>query len=193
MSLKERVYSVLVVSADKAFNSALTALLRELAQDSIHTVSNVSTAKRVIAERGFDFVIVNAAATDDQAVSFSIDAARHAVVLLLVRREFYPATDEKASAHGVFTLAKPTTKDMLITALHWMSSARELLRRSEKKTLSVEEKMEEIRLVNRAKWLLISELKMTEPYAHRYIEKQAMDRCVSKREIAEQIIRQYSR
>ena len=52
-----------------------------------------------------------------------------------------------------------------------------------------EEKMNEIRLVNRAKWLLISELKMTEPDAHRYIEKQAMDRCVPRRVIAEEILR----
>ena len=62
----------------------------------------------------------------------------------------------------------------------------------EKKTLSFEEKMEEIRIVNRAKWLLISELKMDEPQAHRYVEKQAMDRCVSRREVAEEIIRTYT-
>ena len=54
----------------------------------------------------------------------------------------------------------------------------------ETKNLSVEEKMEEIRLVNRAKWILIEQLKMNEPDAHRHIEKQAMDRCVSKKEIA---------
>ena len=55
-----------------------------------------------------------------------------------------------------------------------------------------EEKMSEIRLVNRAKLLLISELSMTEPEAHRYIEKHAMDRCVAKKQIAEEIIRTYS-
>ena len=52
--------------------------------------------------------------------------------------------------------------------------------------------MEEIRLVNRAKWLLISALNMHESDAHRYIEKQAMDRCVSKRQVAEEIIKTYS-
>ena len=55
-----------------------------------------------------------------------------------------------------------------------------------------EEKMQEIRIVNRAKWFLITELKMTETDAHRYIEKQAMDRCVSKKEIAEEIIKTYA-
>ena len=58
--------------------------------------------------------------------------------------------------------------------------------------MEAEEKMQEIRIVNRAKWLLITELKMTETDAHRYIEKQAMDRCVSKKEIAEEIINTYS-
>ena len=62
----------------------------------------------------------------------------------------------------------------------------------EQKTASIEEKMEEIRLVNRAKWLLIEQLRMTESEAHRYIEKQAMDRCVTKRSIAENIISMYS-
>ena len=46
--------------------------------------------------------------------------------------------------------------------------------------------------VNRAKWLLISSLGMSEPEAHRYIEKQAMDRCVPKGVIADEIIRTYS-
>ena len=58
--------------------------------------------------------------------------------------------------------------------------------------MSIEEKVNEIRLVNRAKWLLISELKMTESDAHRYIEKQAMDRCVPKKQVAEEIIKLYS-
>ena len=51
--------------------------------------------------------------------------------------------------------------------------------------------MEEIRLVNRAKWILIEQLKMTEADAHHHIERQAMDRCVSKKEIALGIIKTY--
>lgn len=52
--------------------------------------------------------------------------------------------------------------------------------------------MEEIRIINRAKWLLINEKTMVEPKAHHYIEKQAMDLCLSKREIAEEIIQAYT-
>ena len=55
----------------------------------------------------------------------------------------------------------------------------------------MEEKMEEIRLVNRAKLLLMEHMKMSEPEAHRYIEKQAMDRCISKATVAQNIINTY--
>ena len=65
------------------------------------------------------------------------------------------------------------------------------MRQMQEKQATVEEKIEEIRLVNRAKWLLIECLSMTETEAHRYIEKQAMDARISKREVAENIIKTY--
>jgi response regulator NasT len=51
--------------------------------------------------------------------------------------------------------------------------------------------MEEMRLVNRAKLILVQRFKMSEKDAHRFIEKNAMDRCVKRRTIAESIIRTY--
>lgn len=147
-----------------------------------------------LKERVYDYVIINSPLPDDTGTRFAIDTckSKNTVVLLLVRAELHAEIYDQVAEHGVFTLSKPTSKPTMITALGWMSSARERLRKAEKKTLSIEEKMEEIRLVNRAKWLLISEIKMDEPGAHRYIEKQAMDRCISKREVAEEIIKTYS-
>jgi response regulator NasT len=73
-----------------------------------------------------------------------------------------------------------------------MSSARERLRKLEQKTLSIDKRMEEIRIINRAKFLLISKLKMTEPDAHHYLERSAMNNCISKKEAAQNIIKMYS-
>ena len=61
----------------------------------------------------------------------------------------------------------------------------------EKKFETLEDKMDEIRLVNRAKWILIEYLKMTEGEAHRFVEKQAMNMRITKRAAAENIIRTY--
>ena len=194
MSLKERVYSVLIVSAAEGFNDALSTLLPTSKYSPTNFVSNISAAKRALAERAFDFVIINSPLPDDIGTRFAIDtgSSKETVVLLMVRAELQAEIYDKVAEHGVFVLPKPTSKPTMAIALSWLSSAREKLRKTEKKTLSIEEKMEEIRIVNRAKWLLISELKMDEQGAHRYIEKQAMDRCVSKRVVAEEVIKTYS-
>lgn len=194
MSLKERIYSILIVSAAESFNDALSALLPNSKYSPTHFVSNISAAKRALAERAFDFVIINSPLPDDVGMRFAIDTSnsKETVVLLIVRAELQAEIYDKVAEHGVFVLSKPTSKPIITTAFSWLSSAREQLRKNEKKTLSIEEKMEEIRIVNRAKWLLISELKFDEPGAHRYIEKQAMDRCVSKTVVAEEIIKTYS-
>ena len=194
MSLKERVYSVLIVSAAEGFNDALSTLLPTSKYSPTNFVSNISAAKRALAERAFDFVIINSPLPDDIGTRFAIDtgSSKETVVLLMVRAELQAEIYDKVAEHGVFVLPKPTSKPTMAIALSWLSSAREKLRKTEKKTLSIEEKMEEIRIVNRAKWLLISELKMDEQGAHRYIEKQAMDRCISKRIIAEEIIKTYA-
>ena len=194
MSLKERVYSVLIVSAAEGFNDALSALLPTSEYSPTNFVSNISAAKRALAERAFDFVIINSPLPDDIGTRFAIDtgSSKETVVLLMVRAELQAEIYDKVAEHGVFVLPKPTSKPTMAIALSWLSSAREKLRKTEKKTLSIEEKMEEIRIVNRAKWILIRELKLDEPEAHRYIEKQAMDRCISKRIVAEEIIKTYA-
>lgn len=193
MSLEERAYSVLIASASENYNAALSALLPASAFFPVHTAANIGAAQRILAERSFDFIIVNSPLPDDTGIRFAIDActAQGTVVLLLVKADAYIGVYDKVVVHGVFTLSKPTSKQALTQALSWMVSARERLRKVEKKTLSLEEKMEEIRLVNRAKWLLINELKMDEPHAHRYIEKQAMDLCLTKRQVAENILNTY--
>ncbi len=193
MEIKERVYSVLIVSSSEKFNQALLGLLPTSNYSPICFAGNVSAAKREMLEREFDFVFINTPLPDDFGIKFAVDLShgKSTVALVFVRSEIYSEVYEKAVVHGVLTLPKPTSAQAMNQAFDWMCAIRERLRRQEKKTLSMEEKMEEIRLINRAKWLLIGELKMTESEAHRYLEKQAMDRCVTRREIAENIIKTY--
>ena len=182
MRLRERAYSILIVSATDHFTSAFAGMVPETRYSPIHTAASVSAAKRILAEKTFDFVIINAPLPDDIGTRFAIDTctSKQSAVLLLVKSDIHAGIHDEVVEYGVFTLPKPTSKPTIIHALSWMESARERLRQFEKKSLSIQEKMAEIRLVNRAKWILISELKMSEPDAHRYIEKQAMDCCVTK-------------
>lgn len=194
MVFQERTYSVLVVSAAQKFNDVLAQMLPGSDYHPVAFAGNAAAARREMSGRAYDFVIINAPLPDEFGTRFAIDAGSETgtAVLLIVRAELYEEIKAKLTPQGVFTLARPLPAQTLRQALEWMAATRERLRRLEKKAVSVEEKMEEIRLVNRAKWLLIERLKMTEADAHRYLEKQAMDRCVSRREIALGIIKTYA-
>ena len=193
MGFEERAYSALVVSSSEKFNESIKPILRTSKCDTAEFASSVALAKRMILLREYDFVIVNSPLTDDTGAKLAIDVSsgRSTVCLLLVKNEIYEEIRAKVTPYGVFTLPKPLSSVSVTRGIDWLAPAREILRKLEKKTVSIEEKMEEIRLVNRAKWLLIDHLKMTEPDAHRYIEKQAMDTCASRREIAESIVKAY--
>ena len=76
-------------------------------------------------------------------------------------------------------------------AISRMVCARERLRTVEKKAVKAESKLDEIRIVNKAKWLLIDHEGFTEAEAHRYVEKSAMDAGITKRIAAQIIIDSY--
>lgn len=194
MSLKERCYSVLIVSCAENFNSSLPALLPENIFSPMTVVSNVASAKRAMLDREYDLVLINSPLPDDQGIKLAIDICceKSSVAMVLVKRELYAQIYSKVVDYGVFTIAKPTSPQALIQALDWMCATRERLKKYQSTVKTVQQKMDEIRTVNRAKWLLIDILKMSEDDAHKYIEKQAMDRCKSKVEIAKNIIATYS-
>lgn len=194
MVFEERTYSVLVVSAGQKFQDAMAAMLPYSQYYPVCYSESVASARRELLARNYDFVIICAPLPDDYGTQFAMDVCSRAdsVALLLLRADAYSQINAKVCPYGVFTLQLPVSTQSLKQGLGWMAAARERLRRLEKKTTSIEDKMEEIRLVNRAKWILIEQLKMTEAEAHRHIEKQAMDRCVSKKEIAFGIINTYT-
>ena len=110
MSLKERVYSILVVSATDSFTSAFADLLPETRYYPVHTVASISAAKRVLSEKPFDFIIINSPLPDDTGIRFAIDTciAKQTAVLLLVKSDIHAEIHDKAAEYGVFTLPKPT-------------------------------------------------------------------------------------
>ena len=60
MGLEQRSYSILVVSASENFNTSLFSLLAESGGCRPHTVENINSAKRALAERDQQISDLNA-------------------------------------------------------------------------------------------------------------------------------------
>ena len=190
---KPHACSVLIVSSSDRITDFLTELLPPSQFYPVHTVKSAGEAKRSMLEMQRDIVIINTPLPDEYGVQLAADLSVDSAVgvLLLVKEEVFEQTCYRVENCGVFTVQKPNSRQYVLGAVRLLAAAQAKLRAMEKKAISLQEKMDEIRLVNRAKWILIDRLKMSEADAHRYIEKQAMDLCVKRKEIAENIIRTY--
>ena len=183
----------MLVSASEKFNAAARSLLPATDFWPVTLVSSVSEAQRRLVNGSYDLILINAPLPDDMGLDLAEEASREsdAAVLILIRSELYDETYYRLLPSGAATLVKPTNQQAMSQALRQLCAMRERLRVARQRQGTVEEKIEEIRLVNRAKWLLIECLHMTEPEAHRYITHQAMEQRLSKKEIAESVIRTY--
>ena len=157
MVFQERTYSVLIVTASDSFTTKIMPLLPVTDYWPVTTVHSVGEARRRIAEAAFDIVLINAPLPDDFGMQLAVDicTGSGAGVLLLVRNDQFDDIYARVVGYGVLTLSKPTGMQMVAQNLRILCATRERMRRMEAKQATVEERIEEIRLVNRAKWLLI--------------------------------------
>ncbi len=193
MSLKKEALRVLVVSSSTKMKELLNNTLPETQYPNIVSVSTCGEAKRALVDGSYDLLIINTPLSDDFGVQTALDVVdEHALgILLLVKNDIYEQVTYKVEESGIVTLPKPTTKQALYSAIKTLTALIFKIKAMKRETLNLKNKMDEIRLISRAKWILIDQLHMTEPQAHRYIEKQAMDRCIKKQEVAYNIIRTY--
>ncbi len=193
MTQAEHVYSVLLVSAQEKLNKMILPALSGGRYDPVTVVDSVAKAQRKLVDADYDLVIINAPLPDDFGRKFAVDVCSESerVAIMTVRSDMFDEIASSMTPKGVMVVKRPLDENRLDEMLGVMCSIRERLRRIKKKTQTLEEKMEEIRLVNRAKWALIKSCHMTEENAHRYIQKQAMDLCLSKKETAENILKTY--
>ena len=186
----QTVYSVLTVSANEKFNISLRALLNESKFSPVKTVSSISSARRELLSRSYDLIMINSPLPDGNGIDLAVDICSQSSsgVMMFIKNERFADVSGVLTEYGVLTVPVPTSVSIINQSLRLLCSTRERMKKVEQKTAKLEEKMEEIRIVNRAKWALIDRYQMNEATAQRFIEKTAMDECITKRAVAERII-----
>lgn len=193
MIFKEYTYSVLLVSSSQKFSEQILKMLPDNEFGPKICAKSSGEAKRLLLDRSFDIVLINTPLSDDFGSKLAEDVALNSRsgVLMFVKNDLYESVTDSAADSGVFTLSKPIAHSTLTQVINILYALCERLSLHNKKTVSLQDKMEEIRVINRAKWVLIKHVNMTEDEAHRLIEKQAMDTRTTRRAVAESIIRTY--
>ena len=185
--------SALVVSYTEKSIDYFVDVLNAAQVNHIVGVSTCGEARRLLLERDFDLVLINAPLKDETGEKFSHHIALKGVsqVILVVAAEFYDAVSAHCENDGILTVSKPINKTVLWSAIKLTKAAQTKIIRMHSENNKLKQKIDDIRIVDRAKCILISYMNMSEKEAHRYIEKQAMDMRISKRMVAEGILKTY--
>jgi len=186
--------SALIVSCTGKSAAFFTEILNEASVSQITVIKSTAEARRVIMEKDFDLVVVDAPLEDESGESLCRHIASRNLpqVILAVSGEAFDAASAACEGYGVLTIAKPVSREMFWSALSLAKSASNKIQRIQAENAHLKQKIEDIRIIDRAKCLLISYLNLSEQEAHRFIEKQSMDLRTTKRAIAEGILKTYA-
>lgn len=183
---------VLIVSGTEKSQQLLAGLFLPDGGQPVTMAASGTAARRLLAETEYELVLVNAPLKDEFGHELAQLAAGAGMgAILLVKEELEAQTAAQVEGYGVFVLPRPLNRSAFYQALKLVRAARARIERLMQENRRLQEKLEELRIVDRAKYLLMERLGFTEGQAHRYIEKQAMDRRVTRRSVAQGVLNTY--
>ena len=180
----------LIVSAGASSNEYISARLAELGYTRPMIIPSGAEARRRMLESDFELIVVNAPLPDEFGHELGMDAVQKtdAGVILLAKTATAEQISDKLQDYGVLVLGKPFTAAQFRQAVQMAAGIFRRLALVRAENAKLQDKLTQLRLVDRAKCFLIEKRGMTEAEAHRLIEKTAMDTRKSRGEVAEDIL-----
>ena len=182
----------LIVSGSNKGMENLCALLKLCGLSQVCVMQSATEARRRLVDHAYDLIVINTPLPDEFGVNFAQRVAyTNSAIIMLVKSEIAENISYKVENEGVIVLHKPLQKHLFFQAVKMGIATHRRLAGAKNQNEFLQKKLEELKVVGRAKGILIQYLSMTEADAHRFIEKQAMDMRISKVAVAEGIIRTY--
>lgn len=186
---------VLLATPTKKSADMLIGLLKDGGHfpKHIQIVSSGSEARRALIDNSFDLILINSPLPDEFGHEFAVFASKNgtSAVVMLVKSDLADSVAEQMEPEGIFILAKPLNRLLFYQIIRIAKAARIHVMNLAKENQKLRQKLDDMRIISRAKCLLIQEKHMTEMEAHSYLEKNAMNYRKTRREVAEIIIQRF--
>ncbi len=183
---------ILIVTDNPKRRDLFEKLISEQLHAEFFYALSSGEAWRTIAENSFSIILIIAPLPDE----FGTNLARMAVkgtagVILAAKAYQLDEVRAKLGAEGVMLFATEMGRTMFSYAISLLLAVHRRLSAAEPQAEMLQQKIKDIRIVDRAKCILIQYEGMTEQEAHRAIEKTAMDERIPRREAAQMILNHY--
>ncbi|MCR4843233.1 MAG: ANTAR domain-containing protein [Eubacterium sp.] len=186
--------SALIVSKSEKTLSSLAVLLGRQGYKEVHKTTDSAKASDFLDLMELGVCIVDIAPEDEDLRSLAMDGAADSPgcqFVVLVREEDEQEFARDMESRGIIIVSRPMNRQVFLTVLKMVDAVRIRMSHISSENDQLHKKIDDIRLINRAKMTIMTYLNMSEPDAHRYIEKQAMDLRITRRKVAENILKTY--
>lgn len=184
--------NVLIAGKTEEICESIAQLLIELDCDNISTFTSGAIIRGVDISK-FDSVIISTPLSDEFGLDLVADISKDAKngIVVLAKREIADEVQKKIRFTGAFVLPRPFNKALLIQTIKLAEIAHIGMAKLEEENRQLTQQLSDMKIVNRAKSMLMQYLNLTEEQAHRHIQKQAMDLRKTQRAVAEDILKTY--
>ncbi|HMG29539.1 MAG TPA: response regulator [Jiangellaceae bacterium] len=181
---------VLVAEDESLIRLDLAEMLAEEGYEVVGEAGDGATAVQMAEQLRPDLVVmdVKMPVLDGISAAQRIVSQRIAPVLILTAFSQRELVERARDAGAMAYLVKPFAKADLVPAIEMALSRHEEIAQLEREVADLTERLETRKLVDRAKGLLQSRFGLTEADAFRWIQKAAMDKRTSMREVAQVVI-----
>ena len=191
MKLTDRIGAILVIAAKPRIQSSVRSALTAK-YGRILTAETVQEARRAVEREKIALMVIFSPLKDEEEIPRLFDMAERRGIAAgyIVGREIYGETAYRLEGRNVFVVAYPLQMDQvlqLVSFLHQVQR-RFWLVLSEQERL--QRQVQDVQIVCRVKCLLVEKREMTEEEAHHFIEQEAMNTGLSKREAALKILKE---
>ncbi|MCK0092755.1 response regulator [Rhodococcus sp. HNM0563] len=180
-----------VVAEDEALiRLDLVEMLREEGYDVVGEAGDGQRAVELAEELRPDLVIMDVKMPRRDGIDAASEIAqkRIAPVVILTAFSQRELVERARDAGAMAYLVKPFSKSDLVPTIEVAVSRFAEVRELEREVQGLSERFETRKLVDRAKGTLMDKHAMTEPEAFRWIQRAAMDRRTTMKQVAEVII-----
>jgi two-component system, response regulator PdtaR len=181
---------VLVAEDEALIRLDLVEMLKEEGYDVVGEAGDGETAVNLATELRPDLVImdIKMPVMDGIEAARRIAEARIAPVVILTAFSQRDLVERARDAGAMAYLVKPFNKGDLVPAIEVAASRYTELSALEKEVGDLQQRLETRKRVERAKGVLMTAHGMSEPAAFRWIQRTAMDRRVTMRDVADRIL-----
>lgn len=184
---------VLIISTPKQASDTLYDIIKPLNFSSYDYAASGNEARRKLDITDYDLTIINTPLSDEFGTELVLDIAEKSLsaILILVKSDIKEQVQDKISITGAYVLGKPINKQVLLESVPFVLNSKHIIATLREQNKALKRKLDDVKMIERAKFSLIKYLGLDEQQAHRYIQKQAMDLRVSPRIVADNILKTY--